>query len=231
MCGHRGWGGFFGWGGCGGGYIDPYPYGHGDSHGHHRHERQELREEVRSLYASGVLTREEYYDILERLEHGRFTWADLQGLRTGKSSSYSPNGETKLSFDPDTRLHTDTSYLGIQREINALEQKKAGITREKGQSSKILQEIEHSIQTLEAQMADAEQRAKDIVSQDENQARAFLRQRQELAGQLGGLAARRQELSEALTLLESAESKLQTKILELQALVQKEKLTRLAGSL
>ncbi|MDI6880282.1 MAG: hypothetical protein QMC95_04780 [Desulfitobacteriaceae bacterium] len=222
MCGGRGWGGFFGWGGCGGGYFEPYSHHHhGDSHGHHKHERQELLEEIRTLYASGYLTRVEYYDTLERLERGRFTWVDLKELRAQKSRSYASDDETKLpERDPS-----------IQRELSGLEHKKAAITREKTQTAKLLQEIEHSFQTLEAQMADAEQRAKDVVNQDENQARAFLRQRQELVGQLGGLGARQQELSEALTLLEAAESKLQTKILELQALGQKEKLTRLANSL
>lgn len=221
MCGGRGWSGFFGWGGCGGGYFEPYPYHHhGDSHESHRRERHGLLEQIRTLYASGDLTRAEYYDTLERLERDRFTWADLQELRSHKSHSYVSYDETKLpERDPSIR------------EISDLEQKQAGITREKGQTAKLLQEIEHSFQTLEAQMADAEQRAKDVVNQDENQARAFLRQRQELAGQLGGLGARRKELSEAFTLLEAAESRLQTKILELQALGQKEKLTRLANSL
>lgn len=225
MCGGRGFGRtFFDLGGCGGGYdrddYEPYPrrdtrYGAGIDRDYAR-----LKAEIRTMYASGEIMQQQYYDALDQWERGVFTWDDL--LQLQRSSRGLRRAEQK-------EVHRNSDLTpDQQKETEVLEKQKKQIKEEKERTESVLSNIRDSITKLQEKMALDEQMAKETINSDEDRARNYLRHRQELVEQVTGLEARAKDLKNDSIQLEQAEIRLNAKQLELQALAQRERVIRLA---
>lgn len=203
--------------GCGGGFYRSFL--EDDEHRHHDHrsrrdyDDRQLEEEIRNMYAAGEISRSTYYDAMERLDRRLFSWRDLSNLKQQDHSMVKGVSTERVSTQTD-------------REILKLESKKEELKRVREETLNIYVQIKRSVNDLKEEMSTAEKQAQEIVTTDENRARAFLRKRQELAEHVAALECRINELSSDLVQVDEAEKKLETQLLSLKALNQREKLTR-----
>ncbi|CAA7601578.1 Hypothetical protein DEACI_2245 [Acididesulfobacillus acetoxydans] len=234
MCGGRSFGRtFFDYfGGCGGSYgggcgsEDYYePYDRPDARRGAGIDREPARieAEVRAMYASGEITQRQYYDALAQLDRGMFTGDDLQQLRQPK------RGLGRVEQEGASQNRGLSPEL--QKGTSDLEKQKNQIKEEKTRTESVLTNIRDSITKLKEQMTLDEKMARGVVSTDEEQARSYLRHRQELVEQTAGLEARFKELSNDLAQLEQAELRIDAKMTEMEALAQRERLIRLTGEI
>lgn len=206
--------------GCGGGFYRSFL--EDDEHRHHGHrsrrdyDDRQLEEEIRNMYAAGEISRSTYYDAMEQLDRGLFSWRDLSNLRQQDYSTVKVVSTEKISTQTD-------------REIMKLESKKEELKRVREETLNIYVQIKRSVNDLKEEMLTAEKQAQEIVTTDENRARAFLRKRQELAEQVAPLESRINELSSDLVQVDEAERRLEMQLLSLKALSQREKLTRMVN--
>lgn len=224
MCGggRRSWLYGFGVGGCGTGHIDEYYEPYPRSYMPERHsERELIQNEIRKLYAEGALDRGQYYDVLERLNHGSFTLDDLAGLR----ESTRRGGVDRIKLSNGRTLASDSA------EVNKLNSKKAEIQKAKEQISTLIDELKQNHDQLKNQMALEDKLAEGTIAIDEQTARNHLMSKQELLEQASHLETRIKELESDLKQLQGLEIKVEAKILELKALTQREKMMNLAAEL
>ena len=220
MCGGRGWGGMFGFGSCGGGYLERYPHHYDERYNTGRNMDYELlRNEIRKLYATGDIAQDHYRDALDRLDRGIFTMDDLWALRNNRQKvEKSVRREENLAG----RLTPD-----IGREMENLERKKAEIGRAKEEIGRVIADINRSVTVLKERIDHDVQLAKEAVNTEDERARVYLRRRQETAEQVARLEARLKELTADMEQLGQMETQVDTRFLELKALGQRERLSQL----
>ena len=220
MCGGRGWGGMFSFGGCGGGYLERHPHHYDERYDTGRNMDYELlRNEIRKLYATEDISQEQYHDALNRLDRGIFTMDDLWALRSNRQRVES---SVRRKENLARRLTPD-----IGREMDNLERKKAEIGRAKEEIGRVIADINRSVTGLKERMDQDEQLAKEAVNTEDDRARAYLRRRQETAEQVARLEARLKELTADLEQLGQMETQVDTSLLEFKALGQRKKLSQL----
>ncbi|WP_126720614.1 hypothetical protein [Lucifera butyrica] len=211
-------------GGCCGGGNDFPPRYHEDRH---NNEREVLLEEIRKLYARGMISQTQYWNAMEQLNRGRFTLDDLWELRNG--------GKIEQTLPPrnDERPKNDSPAMSsdIQSQLQFLEQKKQEVFKAKEEVAKLMEGINQSVKKLKEEMAFDEQMAKQLVESDEAQARAYLKQRQETGTQMATMEVRLEQLNEDMKQMEQMETRLNAKALELKALGQRELLAKLEGDI
>lgn len=230
MCGGRSLGRLsFGLGGCGGHYIEPYtvPY-RGPYESGMNGEHDWLEAEIRRIYALGEIEQRQYYDAMDQLDRGLFTTEHLQQLRRWTEEK---GRIVDLTKDHQKTVKSPNSKFDLEKEIASIGRKLTQVQQEKQNTTSVSTGINNSIAKLKEQMTLDEQMAKDVIRLDEDQARNYLRDRQELIGQVAGLEVRLKELSDDLLQLEQIETHLNMKQLELQALAQRERVVQLAGEI
>ncbi|MHB1652578.1 MAG: hypothetical protein ACYCVD_08905 [Desulfitobacteriaceae bacterium] len=211
----------FGFGGCGGGYLERHPHYYDERYDTGRNMDYELlRNEIRKLYATGdISSQAQYHDALDRLDRGIFTMDDLWALRNNRQKvERSVRREENLAG----RLTPD-----IGREMENLERKKAEIGRAKEEIGRVIADINRSVTVLKERMEQDEQLAKEAVNTEDERARVYLRRRQETAEQVARLEARLKELTADMEQLGQMETQVDTRLLELKALGQRERLSQL----
>ncbi|WP_088187884.1 YqgQ family protein [Desulfosporosinus sp. FKA] len=222
MCG----GGFrnimFGYGGCGTGHYEqpyePYPRSYAPER---LSDRELIQGEIKKLYAEGTIEREQYYDALDRLNRGNFTLDDLASLRERTSEKESSTRKFQKERTP----------VRESSEVSKLNSKKAEIAKAKEQMSSLISELNQNSDQLKNQMALEEKLAEGTIAIDEQKAREHLLNKQDLLEQASHLETRIKELESDLKQLEGLEIKVEAKILEQEALSQREKLMNLAAEL
>ena len=225
MCGGRSLGRLsFGFGGCSGHYIEPetVPFRGQYELGN----REGIEEEIRRIYALGEIDQRQYYEALNQLDRGLFTTEHLQLLRR---SSGEKRERVDLRKDHPNELKRSKSTLEFEKTIASIKEKLTQVQQEKQNTTFVSTGINDSIGKLKEQMRLNEQMAKQVIGLDEDQARGYLRDRQELSEQVAGLEVKLKELAHDLAQLEKIETHLNVKELELQALAQREKVVQLAG--
>ncbi len=219
------------WSTAGCGYPSPPMYPPGDDRPEQRTAgtNDVVRDEVKKLYARGEITREQYREALERLERGSFSLDDLWELRRQASVPHD-SGETETSRMPGMQeglAAKSNSGAGLR----SLKQKWEEVGKAEREIGGTIEAVTGSMERLKKEMQHLEELARITLQSDEAQARAYLEQRQGMVEQVSELKARLDGLKADSVRLNVLKARLEAKIMEQEAQVQGDMVSRLEKEL
>lgn len=183
-------------------------------------EAEKLEEELKILYASGDIDEETYDRLRIGIRAGKVGRQDLQQLRTEAA-------ERKLAEIPEERE--------LKRARADIEKERRALLRAKEESSAIIADLGNRLSDLKAEAKQLENKAREALASDENAARAYLEQKQDvedrmdrLAQQLMALYGDLERVEELSTVLDEKEEELKVleargRLVALRARIQKPK--------
>ena len=195
---------------------------HYDNRQAYQTSQPSIAQEVKLMYAQGIISSATYHRLLEMAQSGELSADDLRRVRSSSQPVPAPSAQATPTPGRNT---------GIVRSLNRLYEHRQRLAASQQESEQVLARLEADAARLRLQAETAAEKAGALAESDETNARAYLEVRQEALARADGLEERVEALRQDLARIEALQTELATREAELKALESREQLAELEASI